>query len=454
MLAKNNLSIISKRISSIKGIIIVPGDKSISHRALILSSISIGTTKISGLLESEDVLATLNALKKLGVKITKDKMNNYLVTGVSTFGYISPKKILNLGNSGTGVRLLIGTIAGQNVKAKFTGDKSLSSRPMKRITSPLMKIGAQIKFNKQSIKSKTLPLEVIGTNKPLPIQLETNIASAQVKSCLMLACINARGTIEITEPQVSRDHTEIMFRHFGISVKQKFYSNGKHKISFNGEKTLIAKDLLVPRDPSSASFIIVACLITKNSHITIPNVCLNPQRIGLIKILKKMGGKISIKNKGIEGNEQIGDIVVKSSKLNGVKVPKKYSASMIDEYPILCVAASIAKGKTKMLGIEELRFKESDRIKVMSDGLKLAGIKTHEESDSLEIEGKFNVKGGISINSENDHRIAMSFLILGMVTEEPIRVENCETIYSSFPNFFEIMRFSGANFTVNRSFKK
>ncbi len=448
MINKNFLTVISEKVFSFRGTLEIPGDKSISHRSLILSSIAIGKTKISGLLESDDVLATLKSLRHLGVKISKDSENNYLVYGVGSFGFRSPTNALNLGNSGTGARLLMGVVSGQNISAKFIGDESLSSRPMNRITCPLKKLGAKIDFDNESISKKTLPLTIIGTDTPLPIQIDNKIASAQIKSAIMLACINARGKIIITEPQISRDHTEIMFRHFGINVKKKSLSNGRHQISFYGEANLISKNITIPKDPSSASFAIVATLITPKSHLIIPNICLNPQRIGLITTLIEMGAKIKIHNPRIEGNEELGDLEIISSKLRGVNVPSERSASMIDEYPILCIAASIASGKTIMNGIEELRVKESDRINVMANGLKLAGIKVKETRSSLEIEGIKIINGGITINSENDHRIAMSFLILGMITQNPIKVLKCETIFSSFPNFFEIMTSAGAKFIV------
>ena len=444
MLQKQTL--VSSVTSGLKGLLNIPGDKSISHRSLILSGMAIGRTNIRGLLRSEDVLSTLRAMQQLGVSIADDFDKNVItVKGIGTCGFHSPDKPLDLGNSGTGVRLIMGALAGQPLTASLTGDASLSARPMKRITDPLQQMGAQIAYLPQNEKKGLLPVTVKGANPPLPLSYATQVASAQIKSAIMLAGLNARGVTIVTEPYISRDHTESMMRHFGVEVEQRILADGRHQVTLEGEADLKAKSILVPRDPSSAAFAIVAALITPESDITLPAVGLNPQRIGLITTLIEMGANLDIANERLEGGEPVGDIHARSSKLKGIEVPAKRAASMIDEYPILSVAASCAQGSTYMPGIGELRVKETDRIAVMARGLKACGVSVKEQKNSLTVYGQKQITGGAAITSQHDHRIAMSFLVLGMVSQQAVSVMNTETIATSFPEFASLMNSAGAH---------
>ncbi|MGB2464295.1 MAG: 3-phosphoshikimate 1-carboxyvinyltransferase [Candidatus Puniceispirillaceae bacterium] len=444
MLKKQTL--VSSFTSGLNGLLNVPGDKSISHRSLIIAGMAIGQTEIRGLLRSEDVLSTLCAMRQLGVTIEDDLDKNVIaVKGVGTCGFNSPEKPLDLGNSGTGVRLLMGAIAGQPLTARLTGDVSLSARPMKRITDPLQQMGAQIGYLPKNEEKGLLPVTITGANPALPLSYSTQVASAQIKSAIMLAGLNARGVTIISEPYISRDHTESMLRHFGVEVEQRFLADGRHQVTLAGEANLKAKNILVPRDPSSAAFAIVAALITPESDITLPAVGMNPQRIGLITTLIEMGADLDITNERLEGGEPVGDIHARSSKLNGIEVPAKRAASMIDEYPILSVAASCAQGRTYMPGIAELRVKETDRIAVMARGLKACGVSVDEQPDSLTVDGQKQITGGTTIASQHDHRIAMSFLVLGMVSQQTVSVIDTETIATSFPQFASLMNGAGAN---------
>ena len=444
MLKKQTL--VSSFTSGLNGLLTVPGDKSISHRSLIIAGMAIGQTEIRGLLRSEDVLSTLCAVRQLGVTIEDDLDKNVItVKGVGTSGFNSPNKPLDLGNSGTGVRLLMGAIAGQPLTARLIGDVSLSARPMKRITDPLQQMGAQIGYLPKNRGKGLLPVTITGANPALPLSYSTQIASAQIKSAIMLAGLNARGVTIISEPYISRDHTESMLRHFGVEVEQQFLADGRHQITLAGEANLKAKNILVPRDPSSAAFAIVAALITPESDITLPAVGMNPQRIGLITTLIEMGADLDITNERLEGGEPVGDIHARSSELNGIEVPAKRAASMIDEYPILSVAASCAQGRTYMPGIAELRVKETDRIAVMARGLEACGVSVIERPDSLAVDGQNQITGGATIASQHDHRIAMSFLVLGMVSQQAVSVTDTETIATSFPQFANLMNGAGSN---------
>ena len=450
MLQKNIL--VSSVTRGLNGLLDVPGDKSISHRSLIISGMAIGQTKIIGLLRSEDVLSTLRAMQQLGVSITDDLDKNVItVRGIDTCGFSSPEKPLDFGNSGTGVRLIMGALAGQPSTANLTGDASLSARPMKRITDPLQRMGAQIAYLPQNEEKGLLPVTISGANPALPLSYATRVASAQIKSAIMLAALNARGVTIITEPYISRDHTESMLRHFGVEVEQRVLADGRHQVSLEGEAYLKAKNIRIPRDPSSAAFAIVAALITPESDITLPAVGLNPQRIGLLTTLMEMGADLDITNERLEGGEPIGDIHARSSKLSGIEVPAKRAASMIDEYPILSVAASCAQGETYMPGISELRVKETDRIAVMARGLKACGVSVNEQPDSLIVTGQRRITGGASIDSQHDHRIAMSFLVLGMVSQKAVSVIGTDTIATSFPGFASLMNSVGAHIHAPRA---
>ena len=446
-MSQSNTDILrSRQVTALRGTIHVPGDKSISHRSLILGGLAIGETRISGLLEGADVLATKDALVALGVEIEKTKHGDWHVTGVGLNGMVSPAKPLDLGNSGTGVRLLMGVVAGQDITATFTGDASLSSRPMARITDPLSSMGASI-----TSRDGQLPVTITGTATPLARQHRSKVASAQIKSAILLAGLNARGTTQITEPHASRDHSESMLRYFGADVQQTIADDGSHIISLQGEAVLHGRQITVPRDPSSAAFAVVAALITPDSDIIIPGIGMNPLRTGLLDTLIEMGGSIERVNERNEGGEVIADLHVKSSQLHGIQVPASRAASMIDEYPILSVAAAAASGTTDMRGVAELRVKETDRIKVMADGLRQCGVDVAYDDDSMQVTGQLTgqvkaskINGGVTIAAQHDHRIGMSFLTLGMVAAQPITVSGCATIETSFPGFAEQMSALGA----------
>lgn len=433
----------SGQTTGLSGTFFVPGDKSISHRSLIFGGLAIGTTKVTGLLEGADVMATKSAMQALGAEITRNDDGSWTITGCGTHGLMSPAAPLDLGNSGTGVRLLMGVVAGQDITATFAGDESLSVRPMARITDPLETMGAGVTARDGGL----LPVTITGTATPRAGDHVSKVASAQIKSAVLLAGLNARGTTIVTEPHASRDHTESMLRHFGAEVTQHVAADGTHTVHLTGEATLTAADIAVPRDPSSAAFPMVAALITNGSDITLPGIGMNPLRTGLMTTLIEMGGDITISNERIEGGEAVADIRVRHSALSGVTVPAERAASMIDEFPILSVAATMASGTTLMLGVAELRVKETDRIKVMADGLAAAGATVSYDDDSMTVTGS-PVQGGVSIASQHDHRIAMSFLTLGMVAQQPITVTGCETINTSFPGFADNMNGAGAALTA------
>ena len=436
-------SISSNKSSNLSGEIFVPGDKSISHRALIIGSMATGKVKIKNLLESDDVIATLEALKTLGIKIKKNK-NIWEVFG-NGIGNLSGSDFrLDMGNSGTGSRLLMGLIAGSDVEATILGDESLSKRPMKRVIKPLMKTGAI--FDDPS--NNNLPIKIRGSKIPLPLEYNSPVASAQIKSCILLAGLSSTGNTTVIEPALSRDHSERMLKYLGAKISTTQLPNSSWKITLEGLPSLKPLDIEIPSDPSSAAFPIVASIITPNSEIKILNVCVNDLRMGLYKSLMEMGANVSFSNRREINGEPIADISAKYSILKGIKIPKSRVASMIDEFPILSIAAIRAIGETTMEGIEELRYKETDRIHAMSDGLRSVGIETKEKIDSMVIKGRgqdYSIKGNVTIKSRLDHRIAMSFLCLGLITEKPIKVVDTDTINSSFPLFLEMMNKIGAN---------
>ena len=436
-------TIIAEKSASLKGEIEPPGDKSISHRALILGALACGTTRIKGLLDSEDVRSTAEALTQLGGNpslIEKQKDGSYHVNGIGLSAFVEPSNPLDLGNSGTGARLLMGAVAGSGITAIFTGDSSLSARPMKRILEPLTRMGAQVTARQDD----TMPLTIIGTPTPHAITYESPHASAQVKSAILLAGLTARGETTIIEPSLSRDHTETMLKHFGVQISSETLPDGKASISLIGEANLNATDIIVPADPSSAGFLAVAALITEGSSITLKGVGINPLRFGLFETLIEMGADIKILNSRKQGGEMVADLKITSSPLKGVNIPPSRAPSMIDEYPILSVAAAFAEGKTLMQGVGELRIKETDRIALMEEVLARAGAKISSTADSMAIEGSSNLKGGIGVDACHDHRIAMSSLVLGLATDEPMRVDGAETIATSFPNFAALMQSAGA----------
>ena len=438
-------SIISHKSSNLSGEMIVPGDKSISHRSLIIGSAVTGKIIVNNLLESEDVLATASALRKMGVSINKLSNNKWEVFGSGIGSLSGTNNILDMGNSGTGARLLMGLVAGSDVEATFIGDQSLSKRPMKRIISPLIETGATI----ENFNNDTLPIKIKGSKITLPIEYESTVASAQVKSSILLAGLSSIGTTSIIEPSLSRDHTERMLKYFGAKIETIKLKNSKWKIILEGIPSLKPLDINVPSDPSSASFPIVSALITPNSKVKVMNVCVNELRTGLFKTLIEMGAKIKFMNSREMNGELIADIVAETSKLNGITIPKSRAASMIDEYPILAIAAVKAEGDTIMEGVEELRYKETDRIKSVCEGLQKVGVKTIDTHNSMIVKGlgpEGQINQNVEINSNLDHRIAMSFLCLGLISEKPIKVDNTDTIKSSFPFFLDKMKKIGAKF--------
>ena len=422
--------------SSLIGTVRVPGDKSISHRAVMLGGLAVGTTQIEGLLEGEDVLATAAAFRQLGADVTRHQDGAWTVTGVGLGGLREPEDILDMGNSGTAARLLLGILAGHPIRCMMTGDASLRSRPMGRVTDPLTAMGARI----ETRDGGRLPLMIQGADMVLPITYELPVPSAQVKSAVLLAGLMARGETAVIESVATRDHTERMLTHFGGKVSREALADGGSRIAVTGEPELTAADILVPADPSSAAFPLVAALLVPGSEVHLPNIGMNPTRIGLIKTLLEMGADIVVENERVAGGEPVADLIARHSTLHGVDVPPERAASMIDEYPILCIAASQAEGTTRMQGVSELRVKESDRIAVMATGLRANGVTVTEGEDWMQVEGRpGDVAGGAKVATHLDHRIAMSFFVLGLVTKKPVTIDDAAPIRTSFPNFLDLM---------------
>ncbi|MAO89962.1 MAG: 3-phosphoshikimate 1-carboxyvinyltransferase [Rhodospirillales bacterium] len=422
--------------SSLIGTVRVPGDKSISHRAVMLGGLAVGTTQIEGLLEGEDVLATAAAFRQLGADVTRHQDGAWTVTGVGLGGLREPEDILDMGNSGTAARLLLGILAGHPIRCMMTGDASLRSRPMGRVTDPLTAMGARI----ETRDGGRLPLMIQGADMVLPITYELPVPSAQVKSAVLLAGLMARGETAVIESVATRDHTERMLTHFGGKVSREALADGGSRIAVAGEPELTAADILVPADPSSAAFPLVAALLVPGSAVHLPNIGMNPTRIGLIKTLLEMGADIVVENERVAGGEPVADLIARHSTLHGIEVPPERAASMIDEYPILCIAASQAEGTTRMQGVSELRVKESDRIAVMATGLRANGVTVTEGEDWMQVEGRpGDVAGGAKVATHLDHRIAMSFFVLGLVTKKPVTIDDAAPIRTSFPNFLDLM---------------
>ena len=418
----------------ISGIVNVPGDKSISHRSLILLSIADGIAKISGLLESEDCLATLKIFRMLGVKIEKDSNNSYTVYGKGKHGLLVTNNNLDCGNSGTTMRLLAGLMSAQTFSSNLVGDSSLSKRPMERISKPLSMMGANISLS----KNKTSPIKIKGIKKIKSIEYKMPIDSAQIKSSIILASLYADDKTKITENIPTRDHTENIINFLNGNI-----TTLNNQITIDPLSKLISRDIDIPGDISSAMFIIVACLISKHSEILIKNVGLNDLRTGSIEILKLMGAQITVLNIKKYGPEKVGDIRVKSSTLKGIEIPKKYVANAIDEFPIIFIAAANASGKTLLKNAEELRYKESDRLEAMSKGLTNCKINNNLFKDGIEIEGG-EIAGAV-VNSFGDHRVAMSFAIAGVTAKNPITILNTESVSTSFPDFYSLAKLIGIN---------
>ena len=419
----------------------MPGDKSISHRALILGALAVGRTRIEGLLEGEDVLRTAAAVGALGAKVERGPDGAWTVTGVGVGGFAEPGDVLDFGNSGTGIRLMLGALASTPLTAVFTGDASLRRRPMGRVARPLERMGARILAR----DGDRLPLTLVGATDPLPISYTLPVPSAQVKSAVLLAGLNAPGETTVIEPLATRDHTERMLRHFGASVVTTATAGGGRQIRLKGEVELKGGDLVVPGDPSSAAFPIVAALILPGSEIEIAGVSMNELRTGLLLTLGEMGARIERVNVRTAGGEEVADLVVRASALRGVEVPAERAPSMIDEYPVLAVAAAFAQGRTVMRGLGELRVKESDRLAAMAEGLAACGVSLETEGDALSVEGLGGrPRGNAEIAARLDHRIAMAFLVMGLAAERPVSIDDGETINTSFPGFVRLMNGLGA----------
>ncbi len=436
-------SLISKNVKSISGSARIPGDKSISHRSIMLGALALGETIISGLLEGEDVLHTAKAMRAMGAKILNSDDGLWRIHGVGIGGLHEPDHVLEMGNSGTSTRLLMGLVGGHNITATFTGDASLVKRPMGRVVKPLEMMGARFMCR----SGDRLPLTVKGAEDTKSIEYELPVASAQVKSAVMLAGLNARGTTTVIEGRPTRDHTENMLRHFGATVEVEDLKDGKSAIHVNGYQELQGCAVDVPSDPSSAAFMIVAALITPESKITLPNIGVNPRRDGLFKTLQEMGADLKYEYERLEAGENVATITATSGNiLKGIDVPEDRVPSMIDEFPVLAVAASCAKGTTRMTGLKELRVKESDRLLMMAKGLEACGVKLEMGEDSLTIHGTGKPpQGGAAVETAMDHRIAMSFLVLGCATPEPVSIDDGTPIKTSFPNFVELMNDLGAD---------
>jgi 3-phosphoshikimate 1-carboxyvinyltransferase len=421
----------------------VPGDKSISHRALILGALSVGETRISGLLEGEDVLNTAKSMQALGARVERTGDFAWKVNGVGVGGFAQPQNALDFGNSGTGCRLVMGAVAGCPITAVFDGDASLRSRPMRRILDPLELMGARAD---QAGEGGRLPVTLSGARYPVPITYKTPVASAQIKSAVLLAGLSAPGVTTVIEQEASRDHTELMLKHFGADiVSAKDGAHGR-RIVLTGEPELHGAAVVVPADPSSAAFPIVAALIVEGSDIVLPDVMTNPLRTGLFATLREMGA--SIKEAGTRGDagEPMAQLRVRASKLRGVEVPPERAPSMIDEYLVLAVAAAFAEGRTVMRGLHELRVKESDRLAATADMLRVNGVMVEVSGDDLVVEGRGHVPGGGLVATHMDHRIAMSALVMGLASDKPVKVDDTAFIATSFPDFVPMMRALGAQF--------
>ncbi len=434
------LPMIAHPSGPLQGVAEVPGDKSISHRALILGALSVGETRITGLLEGQDVLDTARAMRAFGAEVTQHRAGEWSVHGVGVGGFAEPDKVIDCGNSGTGVRLIMGAMATTDITATFTGDASLNKRPMGRVTEPLALFGAQAVGR----RGGRLPLTLTGAAQPVPVRYSLPMPSAQVKSAVLLAGLNAPGETVVIEAEPTRDHTERMLRGFGATLEVGQTGDGR-VITLVGQPELRGQVVAVPRDPSSAAFPVCAALMVPDSDILVPGVSQNPTRNGIFLTLQEMSADLVMENPRTEGGEPVADLRVRFSALRGIEVPPERAASMIDEYPVLAALAATAEGRTVMRGIKELRVKESDRIDAMARGLEACGVRVEETEDSLTVHGMARVPGGASVRTHLDHRIAMSFLCLGLAAKAPIRVDDGSPIATSFPVFERLMAALGAS---------
>ena len=437
--------LIARRGGPLTGTVRVPGDKSISHRSLIFGGLAVGETRVRGLLEGEDVLATAAAMRSLGAEVTRLDDGTWQIFGRGVGGLDEPADVIDCGNSGTGVRLLMGVATGQPVTCFFTGDGSLRRRPMGRVIAPLSQMGVRVTAR----DGGRLPLALTGPETLLPIVYTLPVASAQVKSAILLAGLSAPGETTVVEPKRTRDHTETLLRHFGAEVRVEDQNDGRH-VTVVGEPELTSRAVTVPADPSSAAFPAVAALTVEGSEIVLPGVGTNPLRFGLFETLIEMGADITLENQRTEAGEPVADIRVRYGPLKAVEVPPERAPSMIDEYPVLAVAAARADGRTVMRGLEELRVKESDRLAATATGLQACGVRVEIDGDDLIVNGASNgVAGGATVAVDLDHRIAMAFLVMGLASQEPVAIDDAAAIATSFPGFRDLMADMGADIVVS-----
>jgi 3-phosphoshikimate 1-carboxyvinyltransferase len=426
---------------ALRGAIRVPGDKSISHRALMLGALAIGRTRVTGLLEGEDVLATAAAMRQLGAAVTREKDGSWSVDGVGVGGLGEPGNVIDLGNSGTAGRLLLGILATHRLTAFVTGDASLRSRPMNRVVEPLSRFGARFVTR----EGGRLPVAVTGAASPVPLDYTVPVPSAQVKTAVLFAGLNTPGLTSVVETEATRDHGERMLRHFGAELSIEPLPAGARRIALRGQPELAAAPVAVPGDWSSAAFPIVAALITPGSEVTIEGVGINPLRTGLLESLAAMGARIERQNQREEGGEPVADLVVRAAALSGADIPADRAPRMIDEYPVLAVAAACARGRTVMRGLAELRVKESDRLAATARGLAANGVAVEIDGDTLIVDGNGTPpQGGGTIATALDHRIAMAFLVLGLGCRRAVTIDDGATIATSFPDFVPLMNGLGA----------
>jgi 3-phosphoshikimate 1-carboxyvinyltransferase len=420
----------------------VPGDKSISHRALLFGLLAVGGSEIEGLLEGEDVLATARACEQLGAVVERKGPGSWRISGAGLGSLLAPRDVIDFGNSGTGVRLMMGLAAGHPIESTFDGDASLRKRPMKRVLDPLSRMGTEIV---EQAEGGRLPIKIRGARDPLPIEYESPVPSAQVKSAVLLCGLAAPGETVVIEREATRDHTERMLAYFGAEVSVTRHGEHGRRIALKGRPELVPQKLRVPADPSSAAFPIAAALIVKDSDLVLEGLLDNPLRTGLLTTLKEMGANIEEIARREESGESVVDLRIRGSQLKGIEVPASRAPSMIDEYPILAVIASFAKGDTVMRGLSELRVKESDRLAAVADGLKANDVSHEIVGDDLIVHGKGRAPGGGIVATHMDHRIAMSFLMMGLASEKPVRIDDASFVATSFPDFTGLMRSLGAD---------
>ncbi|MBF0305692.1 MAG: 3-phosphoshikimate 1-carboxyvinyltransferase [Alphaproteobacteria bacterium] len=435
---------VSAKAGPLSGRARAPGDKSISHRALMLGALAVGESTVEGLLEGEDVLRTARAMRQLGALVERLESGRWRLYGRGVGGLAEPDDVLDMGNAGTGARLLMGLVATHGFTTFLTGDASLRSRPMRRVAEPLGRMGAVITAR----SGVRLPLAVTGTATPTPLAWDLTVPSAQVKSAILLAGLNVAGETTVIEPQPTRDHTELMLRHFGADLRVESTAGGGRVVSVTGYPELTGRHVTVPADPSSAAFPAVAALIVPGSEIVLEGVGCNRLRFGLYETLAEMGAEIELRNRRDQAGEPVADLVIRHGALTGVDVPAARAPSMIDEYPILAIAAALARGTTRMRGLAELKVKESDRLAAMAEGLAACGVRVEVRGDDLIVHGDGRPpEGGATIRTNLDHRIAMAFLVLGMVAERPVAIDDGQPIATSFPGFAALMNGLGATIT-------